>query len=96
MKGPKNSAHLRTAEVHIMYIRRVKAMYTPFTFSLVQQVAEEQALVNSGASENFIDKETWKGLGIGQFCLAQPVTIYNVDGTENIQGKITHYCWLRV
>ena len=67
-------------------------MYTPFAFSSVWQVAEEQALVDSGASANFIDEETWKGLGIGWFCLAQPVTIYNGDRTENIQGKITHYC----
>ena len=24
------------------------------------------------------------------------MTVYNVDGSENKQGKITHYCWLRV
>jgi len=28
-------------------------------------VAEEQALLDSGASENLIDEETWKTLGIG-------------------------------
>ena len=79
-----------------MYIRRVKAMYTKFAFSTVRLVAEEQALLDSGASENFIDEETWKTLGIGTFTLPKPVTIYNVDGTENKQGKITRYCWLKV
>ena len=28
--------------------------------------------------------------------LLNPITVYNVDGTENSQGKITHYCWLRI
>jgi hypothetical protein len=59
-------------------------------------VAEEQALLDSGASENLIDVETWKTLGIGAFALPKPITIYNVDGTENKQGKITQYCWLKV
>ena len=63
---------------------------------MVWQVAEEQALLDSGASENFIDEETWKSLGIGAFVLLKPVTIYNVDGTENKQGKITQYYWLQV
>ena len=63
-------------------------MYTNFEFSTVQQVAEEQALLDSGASENLIDKETWKSLGIGLFKLPKLITIYNVDRTENKQGKI--------
>jgi hypothetical protein len=71
-------------------------MYTSFEFSTVRQVAEEQALLDSGASENLIDKETWKTLRIGAFVLPKPITIYNVDGTENKQGKITKYCWLKV
>jgi hypothetical protein len=41
-----------------MYIRRTKAMYTSLKFSIVQQVAEEQVLSDSGASENLIDEET--------------------------------------
>jgi len=59
-------------------------------------VAEEQVLLDSGASKNLIDEETWKTLGIGAFKLPKPITIYNVDGTENKQGKITQYCWLKV
>ena len=93
---PKIAAHLRTTEVDNMYVRRIKAMYTNFEFSMVRQVAEEQALLDSGASENLIDEETWKTLGIGAFTLPRPITIYNVDGTENKQGKITRYCWLKV
>jgi len=59
-------------------------------------VAEEQALLDSGASENLIDEETWNTLGIGAFKLPKPITILQLDGTENKQGKITQYCWLKV
>ena len=92
MRSPKITAHLRTTEVNTMYIRRLKAIYANFDFSMVQQVDEEQALLDSGASENFIDEETWKTLGIGAFVLPKPVTIYNIDRMENKQGKITRYC----
>ena len=79
-----------------MYVRRIKAMHISFELSTVRRVAEEQALLDSGASENLINEETWKTLGIGAFALPKPITIYNVDGTENKQGKITRYCWLKV
>ena len=35
-------------------------------------------------------------MGIGSHETVKPITVYNVDGTENSQGKITHYCWLRI
>ena len=35
-------------------------------------------------------------MGIGSHETVKPITVYNVDGTENSQGKITHYCWLQI
>ena len=35
-------------------------------------------------------------MGIGSHETVKPITVYNVDGMENSQGKITHYCWLRI
>jgi len=35
-------------------------MYTHFEFSMVQQAAEEQALLDNGVSENLINDEIWK------------------------------------
>jgi hypothetical protein len=66
------------------------------SFRTSQSKADESALIDSGATNNFIDEETWKRLGIGKKELARPVTVHIVDGTENKQGKITHYCWLRI
>jgi hypothetical protein len=59
-------------------------------------MADEKALLDSSATENFIDETTWQQLGIGQKELKKPITVINVDNTENRQGKITHYCWLRI
>jgi hypothetical protein len=58
--------------------------------------AKQSALLDSGATENFISFQTWKQLGIGRQELEEPITVHNVDGMENKRGKITHYCWLRI
>ena len=71
-------------------------MNVPFLFNMVRQKANETALIDSGATENFIDIEVWKTLGIGAFKLKKPVKVLNVDGTENKEGRITKYCWLKV
>lgn len=79
-----------------MYIRKVNAMKLEFTFRMVQKVAEETALLDSGASENFLDKRVWEGLGIGRVRLERPIPVHNVDRTENQNGEIQYYCWLKV
>ena len=71
-------------------------MKLEFTFKSVQRVGEETAQLDSGASENFVDEDIWKGLSIGRVRLQQPIPVYNVDGTENRSGRIEYYCWLRV
>jgi hypothetical protein len=77
-----------------MYIRKLSTLNMNVSFRTSQSKADESALIDSGATDNFIDEDTWKRLGIGRKELARPVTVHNVDGTENKQGKITHYCWL--
>jgi hypothetical protein len=71
-------------------------MKTRFAFQTVSKTAEESALVDSGASENFLDLEVWKGLKIGHFRLKKAIPVHNVDGTANKQGAIDSYCWLKV
>jgi hypothetical protein len=61
------TASLRAAEVNEMYIRTVKSMKIHFTFKTKLTVADKEALLDSGASENFIDIRTWERLGIGRF-----------------------------
>ena len=79
-----------------MYIQRISSVNTKVTFQTLSEQAEETALVDSGATENFINHDMWTSMGIGRRPTARPMTVYNVDRSENKQGKITHYCWLRV
>ena len=79
-----------------MYIKRVNTINLSIPVHTARATAEQTALLDSGATENFISFRTWKQLGIGRQVLPEPITVHNVDGTENRKGKITHYCWLRV
>jgi Retrotransposon gag protein len=93
---PETTIYVRTIEADTAYAERTKAMCIEITLSSVPRVAEERALLDSGASENLISEETWKTLRTKAFTLPKPVAIYNLDGTENAQGRISQYCWLRV
>jgi len=64
-------------------IGKIDAMNVPFTFQTAHAMANEAALLDSGAMENFIDIDTWKRMGIGKRPLGKPIKVYNVDGTEN-------------
>ena len=62
----------------------------------MHQTTGEVALLDSGATKNFLNKDVWRRLKIGHFKLSQLLTVHNVDGTENKKGKIEYYCWLKV
>jgi len=55
-------------------------------------MTREVALLDSRATENFLNEDIWRRLKIGHFKLIQLLTVYNVDGTENRKGKIEYYC----
>ena len=56
----------------------------------------ERALINSGATENFIDPQTVEQLRLPIRKLLHPRIIYNIDGTLNKAGSITHRCSLHI
>ena len=53
-------------------------------------------LLDSGATQCFIDKHTVKKMGIQTIPLKHPVTVNNADGTENKNGSIMNYTTLYV
>ena len=50
---------------------------------------ETKALLDTGAGGKFIDQNFVLRNSIRTYKLAKPITIYNVDGTENKTGTIT-------
>jgi hypothetical protein len=73
-----------------MYVSKENALEIPFDFKTYMAKAEEIALVDSGATENFIDYQTVARLRLGSNKLATPRPVHNVDGTPNKSGEITH------
>ena len=59
-------------------------------------MAEGVALIDSGATHNFMDRRMVKWLQVGTKELAIPWSIRNVDGTNNKDGTLTKYTDLQV
>ena len=54
-------------------------------------MAAKTALVDSGATENFLDHDMAKRLGITPKGLPTPQIMNNVDGTTNQTGLVKHF-----
>ena len=52
---------------------------------------DETALADTGASGLFIDKRYANYMNLKKLILDEPLEVYNVDGTLNRKGTITHY-----
>ena len=59
-------------------------------------MADKKALVDSGATDNFIHPAFTKRLGLSMTPLDKPKRIYNIDNTSNKAGSITHSLELKV
>jgi hypothetical protein len=74
-------------------------MYIPVsifaTWTEKKQLVETRALLDCGAGEMFIDKEFVKKWKIPLTRLVKPMKVYNVDGTLNKEGRITHFTRLK-
>jgi gag-polyprotein putative aspartyl protease len=79
-----------------MYIRSYRSLEIPFSFEHLRGKADDITLLDSGATENFMDTRTAKRLRLRLLKLNTPRVVRNVDGTENRNGSITEYVRLRV
>src|SRR5712672_3041886 len=96
LKGPKLAAVVRTLRMRKMYISRFNSVIMPFDLYSAKGKKEECALVDSGATANFVDYKTVKRLGLGSIKLDAIRTIKNIDGTLNRAENITHACDLLI
>jgi len=56
----------------------------------MHHMVDMKALLDSSATGMFIDKKFAEGNGIAMRLLDKPICVYNVDGTLNQGGSITH------
>ncbi len=71
-------------------------MRIPVLFESAHATAEREVLIDSGATDNFISKNLLHRLQIGYLPVETPIKIWNVDGTHNQDGAISHFTDLQV
>ena len=74
-----------------MYISEKLAINVPFSFVCAYGMAKEYTLLDSGATETFMDKQMVKRLRIGKRAMKVLRRVFNVNRTENKCGTLTHY-----
>jgi hypothetical protein len=79
-----------------VYHNKNNTLDVPFIFMSVKKLVAYEALLDSGATENFINPWMVEKLGIGKVPMVNPRMVFNVDGTENQGGQVNHYCVLNV
>ena len=48
-----------------------------------------KALLDSGATDNFIDRDFVQMKGINTWSISRPISVYNIDGSPNEAGQIS-------
>ena len=79
-----------------MFQPNIRAVHTKIILHLQNKRANTQALVDSGATENFIHHQLIKWFNIPTTPLSQPRTARNVDGSLYKSGKITEKVELEI
>jgi hypothetical protein len=75
-----------------MYIfRNDNILEVPIKLHLFKGMAEEVTLIDSGATENFINQGTIKKLKLGTRKLEEPVKLRNIDGTYNQSESVKSF-----
>jgi Reverse transcriptase (RNA-dependent DNA polymerase)/Retroviral aspartyl protease len=89
----------QTVITRVLYLSHEKDNYmNALNMKMVMTTTKknELALLDSGATENFIDPRTVEKLRLLVQKLQQARIIYNIDRTPNKAGSITHKCQLKL
>jgi hypothetical protein len=90
------TAWVRALRCNTVYITRYCSMRVPVLIRTSYFMADKKALVDSGATDNFMHPAFAKRMGLGLQKLQTPKKIFNIDNTTNKSGMITHYLDLDV
>jgi hypothetical protein len=90
------TAWVRALRCNTVYITRYHSMRVPVSIRTSYFMADKKALVDSGATDNFMHPAFAKRMGLGLQELPTPKKIFNIDNTSNKSGMITHFLDLNV
>jgi hypothetical protein len=90
------TAWVRALRCNSVYITRYRSMRIPVSIRTRYFMADKKALVDSGATDNFMHPNFAKRMGLGMKTLPKPKKIFNIDNRMNKSGMITHYLDLNV
>jgi hypothetical protein len=90
------TAWVRALRCNTVYITRYRSMRVPVSIRTSYFMADKKALVNSGATDNFMHLAFAKRMGLGLQKLPNPKKIFNIDNTSNKSGMITHFLDLNI
>ena len=93
---PKYQALLELMEIDSVQVKKRNMITLEFTIEHYRGQNEETALLDTGATESFVDKETVQCLKLGTQKLPIPCPVHNIDGTKNTAEMITDVCYLLV
>jgi len=79
-----------------VFVNKSNSIQLKVPISHYQGTAEETILLDTGATENFINQTTVDKLCLGTKRLPYAQAVYNIDGTMNQSGTITRACDLLV
>ena len=82
-------AWVRAFRCNSVYITHYQSMHVPVSLRTSYSMADKKALVDSGATNNFIHPHFVERMGLGLRMLKQPQKIWNIDGTPNKGGLLT-------
>src|SRR6267378_3454170 len=89
-------AWMRAFRCNNVYITKYRSMKVPVSFRTRYAMADKRILVDSGATDNFIHPKFVKRLCVGMQELERSMKIWNIDGTTNRAGRLTHFIDLLV
>jgi hypothetical protein len=90
LNGPQHTAMLRALFPQAVFIPHEQSIHAPVNLRSASLISEVDALVDSGATDNFISPAVIQHFGIPTRQLHKPRAIRNVDGTANKIGAVTH------
>ena len=85
---------VQALSTHQMFIIRRNALTMKLVLPMTLKI--KNALINSRATENFLDPRTISQLQLPTTALEKPRAVHNIDGTHNQAGSILWKCQLKV